>query len=313
MKLVETALDLAAHLLTLLALPILVIGIINRTKALWSGRKGQPILQSLYDLVRLLRKRPVYSEVATPVFTTAPSVVLGGALLCGLIAPLLGARAPLSFPFDFVFFAYIFGLSRLALILGALDTGSSFEGMGASREATFSALAEPALLLALGTLAAATGKTTFSELLQLRVVDPSSFVVWAGCVIALFIVLEVESARIPVDDPNTHLELTMIHEVMILDHSGPDLAALQYGSAIKLGVFTALLATLLNPFAGRADKLWVGAANLALTLGIAVFIGTVESLIARLKLRAIPQFILLGIVAAFVALLAVAWRSGGAG
>jgi formate hydrogenlyase subunit 4 len=124
----------------------------------------------------------------------------------------------------------------------------------------------------------------------------------------------VESARIPVDDPNTHLELTMIHEVMILDHSGPDLAALQYAAAIKLTTWAALLATLLNPLDGTHRPAWlIVAVNLALTLGVTVVVGTVESLIARIKLRAIPQYVLVGIIGAAVALLASTWRTAGAG
>jgi len=306
--------SIALHVTTLLVLPIFVVGIINRTKALASGRKGPPLAQTLHDLVRLLRKRPVYSTVTTPIFSAAPYVVLGTALVSGLIVPLLGRAGPLSFPFDFVFFAYVFGLGRLALILGALDTGSAFEGMGASREATYSALVEPIFFLVAGTLSAATGTSSFSALLQLRVLDPASIVVWVGCVVALFLILQVESARIPVDDPTTHLELTMIHEVMILDHSGPDLAAMQYGSAVKMTVCAALIASLLNPLdGGSAGVASIAAVNVGLILGVAVVVGVVESLIARLKLKAIPQYVLVGVVAAFVALLSSTWRSGGAG
>jgi formate hydrogenlyase subunit 4 len=306
---------LALHLTALLVLPILFVGLINRTKSLWSGRKGLPVLQALYDFLRLLRKRPVYSTVTTPIFGAAPYVVLGTSIVSGLVAPLLGAHAPLSFPYDFVFFAYAWGLGRLALMLGALDTGSSFEGMGASREATYSALVEPVLFLVAGTLGAATGRSSISELLQVRAVDPATLVIWVGCIVALLVVLQVESARIPVDDPNTHLELTMIHEVMILDHSGPDLAALQYGSAIKMTVCAALVATLLNPLPDDgAHRTWmIALVNVGLTLGIAVVVGTIESLIARLKLKAIPQYVLVGLLAAFVALLSSTWRSGGAG
>lgn len=306
-----TALWLAIHLVTLLVLPILVVGVINRTKALWSGRKGLPIWQALFDLLKLLRKRPVYSSTTTAVFRIGPQVVLATSLISGLVAPLIGHRPPLSFPYDFVFFAYAWGLGRVALILGALDTGSAFEGMGASREATYAAIAEPILFLVVGTLGAATGKGSLFELLRLRVDDPSTLVVWVGCLIALFVLLQVESARIPVDDPNTHLELTMVHEVMILDHSGPDLAALQYGSAIKMTVCAGLIAMLLNPVEGPAGLAAV--VHVGLILAVAVVIGTVESLIARLKLKAIPQYVFVALVAAFVALLSSTWRSGGGG
>ena len=305
---------IALHLLTLFTLPVFVVGVINRTKALWAGRKGLPISQAFWDLLRLMRKRPVYSTVTTAIFSGVPYVVLATSIVSGIIVPLLGTRAPMSFPFDFVFFAYAWGLGRLALILGALDTGSSFEGMGASREATYSLLAEPVLFLVMGTLVAATGKNSFAELLQFHAHDPSTAVILVACTIALFIILQVESARIPVDDPNTHLELTMIHEVMILDHSGPDLAAMQYASAIKMTVCAGLLATLLNPLSGssRSGSL-IAVVNIGLILGVAVLVGTIESLIARLKLKAIPQYVLVALVAAFVALLASTWHSGAAG
>lgn len=305
------AAKLLAHAGAILALPILLVGVVNRTKSCWAGRRGVPLLQAYYDIVRLARKRPVYSSVSTVFVKAAPAVALGTALVTGLLVPLLGRMPLLSFPFDFVFFAYAWGLGRMALMLGALDTGSSFEGMGASREATYSALIEPALFLAVGTLAAASGKNSFAELLRFRPDDLASLAVWGGSVSALLVLLQVESARIPVDDPNTHLELTMIHEVMILDQSGPDLAAVQYAGAIKLTVCAGLLAALLNPLGPASGPALFAATNLGLILAVGLVVGTVESLIARLKLRAVPGYVFLAIVAAFAALLASAWRRGG--
>jgi formate hydrogenlyase subunit 4 len=287
-----------------------VVGLVNRTKALWAGRKGPRLLQSASDLRRLLRKRPVYSEVTTAVFRAGPPVLLATTLVSGLLAPLLGGVAPVSFPYDFVLFAYLWGLGRFALIAAALDTGSAFEGMGASREATYSALLEPALFLALGTVAAATGRTTFAGLLQLGFATPAQTVIGLAVLVTLFIVLQVEGARVPVDDPTTHLELTMIHEVMILDHSGPDLAAIQYAAAMKLTVCAGLIATLLNPLRASGG-LAAAAGNLALTGAVAVFLGCVESLVARLKLKVVPQYVLVGAASAFVALLTTAWWQGG--
>jgi formate hydrogenlyase subunit 4 len=299
------ALLIAGHVAMLLAFPILFVGVVNRTKAIWAGRRGVPLLQ-------LLRKRPLYSSVTTPLVRVAPWVVLGTALVSGLFVPLIGGATPLAFPMDFVFFAYTWGLGRIFLMLGALDTGSSFEGMGASREATYSAMIEPAFFLVVGTLAAASGHASFPELLRFDVVDPVSAVVWLGCFVAFFIVLQVESARIPVDDPNTHLELTMIHEVMILDHAGPDLAAMQYGAAVKMTVCAALLATLANPVDASANPWAFAAANAGLLLVAAVAVGTVESLIARLKLRVVPHYTLAAVIAALVALLASTLGTGGA-
>jgi formate hydrogenlyase subunit 4 len=308
-----SSLGVAGQVAALLVMPTLVVGVINRTKSLWSGRRGLPIMQLAYDVLRLARKEPVYSDVTTLVFRLTPYVVLTTAVLSGLIVPVLGVPAPLSFPFDFVVFAYVWGLGRVALMLGALDTGSSFEGMGASREATFSALLEPAFVLVTGAACLLTGQRSFGSVLALRPTDGVLAVVWLASLIALFVVVQVESARMPVDDPTTHLELTMVHEVMILDHSGPDLAALHVGSAIKLTVGLSLIAALLNPVVGRASPAVVGVANLGITLLLAVAIGTVESLVARLKLRAVPQYIVVALVAAAVALLATTFRAGGAG
>ncbi|MGZ3423372.1 MAG: respiratory chain complex I subunit 1 family protein [Polyangiales bacterium] len=299
------------HAITLAILPIVVVGVIQRTKSLWAGRRGQPILQLAFDVARLLRKRSVFSSVTSFVFRVAPYVVLSTAVVSGGIVPLLGVPAPLAFPFDFVWFAYVWGLGRFALMLGALDTGSAFEGMGASREATFSAILEPALFLVGGAACLATHTQSFTSVLELRCVGPDVGV-WMGAVVALFVVVQVESSRMPVDDPTTHLELTMIHEVMILDHSGPELAALQAASAIKMTVGLGLIATLLNPLVGRGSAPIVALANVALCLLLAVAIGTVESLVARLRMRAIPQYIAVALIAAAAALVATTFR-GGAG
>ena len=308
-----SSLAAALHIAALVLMPTLVVGAINRTKAIWSGRRGQPILQLAYDVIRLLRKESVYSDVTTLVFRLTPYVVLTTALVSGLIVPVLGVGSPLSFPFDFVAFAYVWGLGRLALMLGALDTGSSFEGMGASREGTFAALLEPAFILVAGAACLVTGQRSFASVLALRPTDGVLAVVWLASLVTLFIVVQVESARMPIDDPTTHLELTMVHEVMILDHSGPDLAALHAGSAMKLTVGLSLIAALINPLVGKASALVIGAANLGITILLAIAIGTVESLIARLKLRAVPQYIVVALVAAGVALLATTFRRGGAG
>lgn len=307
-----TALALLAQIATLLVLPVLVIGVINRTKSLWTGRRGLPILQLAYDVARLLRKRAVYSATTTAVFRLAPWVVLATALSSGLLAPVLGLAAPLSFPFDFVAFAYVWGAGRVAIVLGALDTGSSFEGMGASREALFGALVEPALLLVVGAGGVLTGARSLSSFVALGPTDGVHATVWVASVVALLIIVQVEAARVPVDDPSTHLELTMIHEVMVLDHSGPDLAALEAASAVKLTVGLSLVAALLNPLAlgGGAVAALV---NIALTLALAALVAMIEALVARLKMRAVPQYILVGAVAGAVALLATTFRHGGGG
>jgi formate hydrogenlyase subunit 4 len=299
------------HFLLMLVVPFLFVGLVNRTRAIWAGRRGQPLLQSLFDLQKLLRKRPVYSQVTTELFRLGPLVVLATTLVSGLLLPLTGRSAPISFPYDFVAVAYLWGLGRLFLILAAMDTGSAFEGMGASREASYAALVEPGLFLALGTLAAASGHTSFAGMVALGHQTPALVIITLACLVALLLVLQFEAARVPVDDPATHLELTMIHEVMILDHSGPDLAALQYAAAMKMTLCASLIAALVNPLGTAGPSLAGALLNIVITAGVAVGIGLVESLVARLRMRAVPVYALVVAVAGGCAMLVNLWREGG--
>jgi len=262
-------------------------------------------------VVRLLRKAPVYSTTTTAVFVIGPWIYLLTALGSAAVTPLLGARPLVSFELDLVWFAYAWGLGRAAIMLAALDTGSAFEGMGAAREATFATMLEPAFFLATGALCLVSHtRTLHTALTPDRVAGGAGWVrVWLAGVVGLLIGLQVEAARVPVDDPTTHLELTMIHEVMVLDHSGPELAAIQAASAIKLYVGSALIATLLNPWAAGGGAL-AATVNLGLCLAIGVGLGTVESLIARLRLRRVPTYIVVALAAGVVALLATAWSTG---
>ncbi len=297
------------QVLALLVMPVVLTGVINRVKARWAGRKGAPILQLAYDLRRLLGKTSVYSTTSTPMIRIAPLVVLVTAVASAMITPLLGAGALVGFDFDFVWFAYVWGLGRVALMLGALDTGSSFEGMGAAREATFAVFVEPALFLVAGALCLDAGTLRFAEALAWRDGSGASVVVHVAAVVAVVVVLQAELARMPIDDPTTHLELTMVHEVMILDHGGRELAALHAGAAIKAYVAIAVVATLLNPWSRVGPPLLAAGANLALCLAIAVAIGLFEAMGARLKLRVVPQYLLAATVAAGIALLTVMWRA----
>jgi formate hydrogenlyase subunit 4 len=283
-----TALQLAAFLL----LPPLLVGLVNRVKALFAGRTGPPLAQLYLDLARLLRKGVVYSRTTSWVFRAGPMVGLAAVAAAGLLMSFGGAPALVSFGGDFVLFAYLLGLARFATVLAALDTGSSFEGMGASREVTFAALAEPALFLCLVVLARATGALSLSQMLgeglggAWRTDGPALLL----AALALFVVALAENARIPVDDPNTHLELTMIHEVMVLDHSGPDFAFILYGASLKLFLFGALVVRL--ALGTRFSSAWI--AFLAFLAGMAVFaavVGTVESVMARLRMARVPQLL----------------------
>lgn len=275
-----------------LTLSPLLLGVINRVKALVAGRRGPPLLQAYFDLAKLLRKGAVYSRTTTWVFRAGPVVGLAAVLTALLLMPLGGVPAVIVFPGDLILFAGLLALMRFVTVCAALDTGSSFEGMGASREVWISALAEPALLVALATLARQTNQLSLTRIFEtlggLHWVQTGP--VLALVVVALGLVLLAENARIPVDDPNTHLELTMVHEVMVLDHSGPDFAFILYGAALKLWLFAALVAGVLIPADGSHAGL-----NLAACLGgiflVAVVVGIVESVMARLRLLIVPQLL----------------------
>jgi formate hydrogenlyase subunit 4 len=282
-----SALGLGLHLAVGILLPPFLLGIVNRVKAILAGRTGQPLLQPYYDLARLFRKGMVFSDATTFVFRAGPAVGLATALLATTVVPFAGP-APVAFAGDVVLLAYLFALSRFFTVAAALDTGSSFEGMGASREVTFAVLAEPALFLALLTLCGITGSLSLSTML-----GPTLDAGWSGAAaslalvtVALFIVLLAENSRIPVDDPTTHLELTMIHEVMVLDHSGPALGMILYGAAVKLLVFLALVARIVLPATGNPAADW--ALFVVALLALAAAVGLVESVMARLKMSNVP-------------------------
>ena len=280
---------LASFLCLLLSLVLspLLLGVINRVKAKVGGRRGRPLLQLYFDIAKLLRKNSVYPKTTTWFFRAAPIAGVATALLALLLLPFGGVVAVASFPGDFLVMAGLLALSRFTLILAALDTGSAFEGMGAAREGLFSAMAEPVLLFCLMVLAYESHEHTLSLMLGglPSAVWLAQWPMYLLLAIALFFLLLTENCRIPVDDPNTHLELTMIHEVMILDHSGPDLALLEYAAALALD-------------AGFA---------LAMVFVIAVLVGCVESAMARLRLERVPQ--ILALAGSFACLAALSlWR-----
>ena len=280
---------LVAYAFVLVAAPALP-GIANRTKAALTGRRGPPIFQLYYDLAKLLRKGAVYSTTTTGIFRLAPAVLLAAVLLAGVLLPLDGHRGLVSFAGDMVAFAYLLALGRFLLVLAALDTGSSFEGMGASREVTFASFAEPALFLGLIGLSLATRSLSLSGMLGGALASawlgaaPSLVMVAAG----LFVVLLAESCRVPFDDPATHLELTMIHEVLVLDHSGPDLAVILYASALKLALLGTLVLSVAVPRGGLPMPFSLAALALGLPL-VGIAVGLVESVMARLRLTRVPQ------------------------
>lgn len=270
----------------------LLPGIAAKTRARLTGRRGAPVLQPYRDLARLWRKGVVYSRDTSWIFRVAPIALVATAAFAAFLVPLDGQRAMLSFSGDFVAFAYLLALGRFLLVLAALDTGSSFEGMGASREVTVAAFAEPTLFLAFVALVLATGNLSLGGALggPLSQAWPGAAPALAMVTVSLFLVLLAEGSRVPVDDPATHLELTMIHEVMVLDHSGPDLALILYGHALKLALFGSLLVATLVPRAALSAPLAFAVLVLGLVV-VAVAVGIVESVMARLRLNRVPQFL----------------------
>jgi formate hydrogenlyase subunit 4 len=285
-------LHVLAQIALLLLVPPLLPGVVNRVKAAFAGRRGPPVLQLYWDLGKLLRKGAVYSRTTTWVFRAGPAVGLAAVATAGLLLPSGGGTAALSFAGDFVLFAYLLALARFFTALAALDTGSSFEGMGAAREVSFASMAEPALFLSFVVLARATGSLSLSGMLGPGLVEAWHHAAPALLLsaIAVFVVALAENARIPVDDPNTHLELTMIHEVMVLDHSGPDLAFILYGASMKLFLFGVLFVRI--ALGARAGGSWADVGLLVAGLaGFAVLVGVTESLMARLRLVRVPQML----------------------
>lgn len=293
------------HFLLALILSPLLLGIINRTKAWFGGRHGQPFLQLYYDLYKLLCKGAVYSSTTTWVFRLAPIVGLAVMLVLLLFVPVGKSSGIFSFSCDFVFLTYGLALIRFLSVLAALDTGSSFEGMGASREVQFALPAELVWLGGWSVLALGTGQLSLSGIFQ-TLTWPLSVDLLAGTVmvaVSWLVVLLTENARIPVDDPATHLELTMIHEVMVLDHGSVDLAFIHYGAALKLWLFSALLVSLTLPITTGWGCLDLGLLVLGVIF-VAILVGVIESTMARLCLIRVPQLLVLALA---IVLAAMVW------
>jgi formate hydrogenlyase subunit 4 len=284
--------DTVIHIAVLLLLPPLLLGVITKTKAWFGGRVGAPLLQPYYDLVKLMRRGVVLSTTTTWVFQAGPMITLATVLLAGLLIPIGGFNSPIAFTGDLILFAYLFGLARFFTTSAALDTGSAFEGMGSAREVTFACLSEPALFFALMVLAKVSGSLSLTAMLH-GPTNTFSAEVAAPLVlisIGLFIVLLAETCRLPVDDPNTHLELTMIHEAMVLDHSGPLLSVILYAASVKLLVLGTVLLHVIAPF--QTGLPWLDWPLYVLEiLGLAAIIGILESVMARLQMRHVPYLL----------------------
>ncbi len=265
------------------------MGVVVRTKSLASGRRGPGILQPMKDIIRLLKKESVYSKTTTFIFKLAPVAYLSSVLMAILMVPHGNNPGFISFDGDFVMFAYLLALGKFLMIVSALDTGSSFEGMGASREALYSMLVEPAFFILMGSFALYTGHTSFFNIFgTLHYGSYISYMLGALATFVFVLIAMIENSRMPVDDPKTHLELTMIHEVMVLDNSGFDLGIIQYTSYLKFAMYGAIIS---NFFIGVLP-FWISIPMFLLVqFGFAIAVGVIESFMARFRMGHNPQFI----------------------
>lgn len=265
-------------------------GIVVRTKSIAQGRKGPCIMQPMYDIMKLLRKGSVFSKTTGFVFQIAPSVYFASVLMAMAVVPVIGDKGLISFEADFVFFAYILAVGKFFNIIGALDTGSSFEGMGAAREALFSMLVEPAFFILIGTLGLLSDCMSFADIFaHLHYGSYTSYAFGAIASFVLLMICMIENSRMPVDDPKTHLELTMVHEVMVLDNSGYDMGLIMHATNMKFAMYSSLIAGL---FMG--DMAWYFAIPIffLIQLMCAVAVGITESFMARYRMSHNAQFIL---------------------
>lgn len=264
-------------------------GIVIRTKSLASGRKGPGVMQPLYDVVRLFRKGSVYSPTTTVIFQVAPTVYFASVVMAILLLPIGQMPGVLSFDGDFIFFAYILALGKFFNIIAALDTGSSFQGMGASREALFSMFAEPAFFILMGSMALLTGHTSFHDIFaELHLGSTINYALAGLASFVLVMIAMIENSRMPIDDPKTHLELTMVHEVMILDNSGFDLGLITAAGYLKFAMYGTLI---VNLFVGSTDPQYAIPLFFAIQALMAVSVGLIESFMARFRMSHNAQFI----------------------
>jgi len=278
-------------------------GIILKVKAFFAGKNGPPLLIKYYTLIKLFKKGSVYSTSSTFVFSLGPVVSFAAAVSVLLFFPFCGHPPLLSFHGDIIMLFYIMGIGRFFTVIAALDTASPFEGMGAAREVFFSTLAELTIFTVLILFYRLSGALSLSAYFTGE--NPITLTGQSGSllvlvIIAMFMVLLAENSRVPVDDPATHLELTMIHEVMILDHSGPDLALIELGAFYKLLFYAAFISQLIFPFA-TLDGAAGGAIFFGVLCLVYVFVGITESVMARFRMDLVPKFILTSFALVFFA------------
>ena len=283
----------------LLALSPFIIGLVRKIKARLQCRRGAGVLQPYADLAKLFRKQPVVSSTTSWIFTATPYIVFASTLAAGLLVPIFVSQNPLNFAGNIIALVYLLALGTFFLILAGLDAGSTFGGMGSSREAIVATLAEPAMMLSIFAIALTAGSTNLSiivhktALMEGIITAPPPHLM---ALVAFFVVALAETGRIPVDNPATHLELTMIHEAMLLEYSGRYLALLEWAAGIKLLVFLSVIANVFAPW-GIATSVTPALEALGMIVyvvkvsGLAVVIGVIESMFAKLRLFRVPELL----------------------
>ncbi len=306
----RTFVVLCAQIIAVVIAAPLVTGIIRKVKARLQNRKGADIVQPYRDLIKLLKKESVVSSTASWIFTFTPSVVFGSTVLIGMLVPTVFTPVPFHWLGDIITVIYLFAVGRFFLALAGLDTASAFGGLGSSREMTIASIVEPAMMLAIFTTAVTVGSTNLSIIVGrlsstwAAMIHPAHLLAFIG----LFIVTIAETGRIPVDNPATHLELTMIHEAMILEYSGRSLAFIEWASQVKLVIFLSLLSNIFFPV-GIATEVTLPAlltgigAYMGKVVILAVAVAVVESVNAKLRLFRVPDLLVVAFILSLLALI----------
>ncbi len=302
---------IALQLVVMILLAPLVNGIIKKVKALTQKRRGAPVLQMYFDLYKLLNKSSVVSQVTSWIFIATPYIIVSSALTAALLVPVTTFASPIAFPFDIIMLVYVLALGRFFMGLAALDAGGTFGGMGSSREAMISSLIEPSLLVSIFTIGLASQSTSINDIMlamqsvSLPLLRPAFTLTF----FALFIILIAETSRIPVDDPSTHLELTMVHEAMVLEYSGRQLALMELGAAIKQLVLITLIINVFLPHDQFIAYAGIGGLMLSLlvylikVIGFSVLIAVFEASTVKFRFFSIPNLAALSFILAFLGFL----------
>jgi formate hydrogenlyase subunit 4 len=299
------ALFLAASVVNVTLVPLLLVGVLRKLKAALQTRSGAPVWQPFFDLAKLLGKGETVSETASWVFLWTPRMGLAVALVAALLAPWSGAPPPLGPYSDLILLVYLLALGKFFTVLAAMDTGSAFGGLGASREVTISLMAEPIVVLGLGSLAVQAGSANLAVIYSSPVPPLLAGLVGAALVVAAL----AELSRMPVDDPTTHLELTMVHEALILENSGRNLALVELGVMLRTCLFLGLAAqTLLRTWPGylRLDPGSQYALGLIALFAGAGAVALGEGVLVKLNWRRVPHFIAFGLALSLMAALVAA-------